>query len=660
MGGSDQPYMYTPQRTVYPFSNFNPKAVTQAEYKKVEDEQRSKPKPEGPLINFNAHPDSYMIVSGQNVKYNPMPARTKKEVTVLRWVQFALRVITEIAALGILVCVICTKKVDVSLVWIMRLAPAADIITTMYAIYHLLRPAKSRTPGSSASYHIFALVMDIGLIPFYVFIAMYANTNYTADPDSKERWTSFFDAPEALNTLLLVTFIGSAVIGGLHLLSTVFDLWLIVLFRKISKLPPDMNPLEDNLTGRSSRTSKHKYKDSDATLTGSVAEKKPAYMSGSTISVDQYSRLSTANKDAENSRAVPFQHSRMDSQTTFSPHNPNTARWSREQFEDVNMYNQPASARNSRAEVNSQRPSPSKRSSFVENMDVPPPPPLSTDRFYSRRPISYPDNRSNTNLSSSARYSTPALPNAAPTSALVQSQQKQGLLNDNWISVDDDLDSTLNSPDRRQTKIPDVYVERHDSFNPEPLRMNPPTPPPNTRYEYPDPDDDQPLRAHMNRSALTPRNDNGNGNLGVQRTDTTSSSVYSERSPSLKTSKAAGGTPKSKYYGDLAAATAGVRGAKSNDTMKTTGTVGAAAMDSMGMMALGEYGYSAPSPPPQKMRTPRRARDAGGRVVSRTGVDIVDAQQPYGSMDMRVRRDVSGKVAEEGRGDRGWYERRGY
>lgn len=122
MGESDQPYIYMPQRTVYPYSGFNPKAVTQAEYKKVQDEKKEKSKPEGPLINFNAHPDSYMIVGAKQPRYTPMPARTKTEVTVIRWIQFALRVIEELGALGMLVCVICIQDVELSLVWIMRLA----------------------------------------------------------------------------------------------------------------------------------------------------------------------------------------------------------------------------------------------------------------------------------------------------------------------------------------------------------------------------------------------------------------------------------------------------------------------------------------------------------------------------------------------------------
>ena len=74
------------------------------------------------------------------------------------------------------------------------------------------------------------------------------------------------------------------------------------------------------------------------------------------------------------------------------------------------------------------------------------------------------------------------------------------------------------------------------------------------------------------------------------------------------------------------------------------------------MAALGDYGYC-PTPPP---KSSKRSDKGGtkGRVVSRTGVDIVDAQNLYppekGGFGIRGRRDVSGKIAEEGRGGSRW------
>lgn len=169
-GGSDQPYIYPPcaplseRRLAYPYSNFNPKATTQAAYQALYDQNRPRPKQDGPLIrfdqpvgsymvvsgdkvnytpaayealqakkktkpegkgpliNFNQHPDSWMVVSSQNVKYTPMPASTKTKVTAIRWVQFALRILEELGALGVLVCMICFKNMPKAFSWIMRLA----------------------------------------------------------------------------------------------------------------------------------------------------------------------------------------------------------------------------------------------------------------------------------------------------------------------------------------------------------------------------------------------------------------------------------------------------------------------------------------------------------------------------------------------------------
>lgn len=117
MGGQDQPFIYDPptgrESVTYPYSDFNPRAATQAHYAAfAERAERSKlrSQQEGkPLINFNAHPDSYMIVPTPNVDHKPMSASAKKNIIWARWAQLALRIVQEIGALGILVCVICLK-----------------------------------------------------------------------------------------------------------------------------------------------------------------------------------------------------------------------------------------------------------------------------------------------------------------------------------------------------------------------------------------------------------------------------------------------------------------------------------------------------------------------------------------------------------------------
>ena len=468
---------------------------------------------------------------------------------------------------------------------------------------------------------MFALFMDVGLVPFYAFTTVFSHNNYVEAPDTKDRWKTLFATEGATTEVLLVTFLASAVLAGLHILSAIFDLWLIVLFRKISNLPPDMNPLEENLTSRGPRTSKHKHKNSELTFTESVTEKKAGYLSGSTLSVDDRSRLSTANKDAEESRTIAFRHSRAGSEATFSPHNPETARWSRQQFEEVNVYRQSPSARASKVDVDARSragsTSPSK-ATFVEYTEVPPIPSRSTERLNSPRPTSYPTSRSGTGLNNPARMSSPALPNSAPSNALVKSQQKEGLLNDNWYSVDDGA-SDSSSPPRACDPVPALNIVRHDSFEPQPLKMNPPTPPSPKQNEYPDPEDEEPYRSQQKRGALTERHDNGNGELNryltVKSNVTDSSSVYSESAPPLKMG-GANGTPKRKYYGDLATATRGVRGIKSDDTMKSNATLYTSTMDNTGLAALGGYGFAPASPPPRREKP---APIMGGNGDKRVG-----------------------------------------
>lgn len=95
---------------------------TPAAYEALQAKKRTKPEGNGPLINFNQHPDSWMVVANQNPKYTPMPANTKTKVKAIRWVQFVLRVFEEIGALGLLVCMICFKNMPTVFAWIMRIS----------------------------------------------------------------------------------------------------------------------------------------------------------------------------------------------------------------------------------------------------------------------------------------------------------------------------------------------------------------------------------------------------------------------------------------------------------------------------------------------------------------------------------------------------------
>lgn len=536
------------------------------------------------------------------------------------------------------------------------------MIFTLYAIYHLCRPATARTPGSTASYHTFATIIDLALLPFYVYMSIYAQRNYVEPLNDQSRWTSLFHNSNATANLTFATWVGGAAVAGLHLLSAILDVWLVILFKKIAGLPPDVNPLEDNLTSRVSRTNKHKYKTSEVTLSGdSWSEKKSGFYSGSTIdSSHQIPYPSTKGRDVDEAgfRKIPFNHSRVESNDAFSPHNPSTALLAQQHFEEVKLYKQSESGRNSRTGLdNPSRMFDTELSrhagSPLPNEVIPMPPPL---RDRSSPPNSSRNVNREMDITDSARMDSSAVPNAAPLQAVVNSQQKENLLNNNWYVFDDET-STLNSAaaDRPHSRQESDY----DPFKPQPLKMNPPTPPPR-EAEFPDPEDDTPSFSVATRKPLATRNDKGNGE-GGRKTTFQIQEVSDEDSG--WDANVRGGTPKRKYYGDLAAATRGVLGSAkykataganrilSTETTKSNGTIDAAAMDSTGMSAPSSYGYG---------RLPSKRHDKKGRVVSRTGVDIMetaDESLSFGRMGIRGRREVSGKVAEEGRGG-GWWSKR--
>lgn len=141
MGGLDQPYLYDPpsarnSQITYPYSDFNPRAATQAHYAAMADQaerrRRNALQAGKPLINFNAHPDSYMIVNNPTIIHEPMPTNTKKKIIWTRWMQFVLRLFQEVGALGILVCVICLKMKNDTPGWMIRIAVSIENCWIIY------------------------------------------------------------------------------------------------------------------------------------------------------------------------------------------------------------------------------------------------------------------------------------------------------------------------------------------------------------------------------------------------------------------------------------------------------------------------------------------------------------------------------------------------
>jgi len=119
--GASAPYLYESRpASGLPSNDFNPRAYTQGYAASVAASSKSRPKSMGPLIDFNQHPDSYMIVSYGQDNHEPLPNGTKKTIVVTRWVQFGLRLLQLLGAVGLLFCVICVKGAAPTQSWMLR------------------------------------------------------------------------------------------------------------------------------------------------------------------------------------------------------------------------------------------------------------------------------------------------------------------------------------------------------------------------------------------------------------------------------------------------------------------------------------------------------------------------------------------------------------
>jgi len=118
--GRWQPYLYNaPEReSMDVTSEFNPKAVTMASRQPPPSPTK---KAEGPLVNFNRHPDSYLVLPYGKTNAKPMSPKIKTIVKVVRWIQFCLRVFNLLGAVGVLLCGIFIKGAQDTEGYIMRI-----------------------------------------------------------------------------------------------------------------------------------------------------------------------------------------------------------------------------------------------------------------------------------------------------------------------------------------------------------------------------------------------------------------------------------------------------------------------------------------------------------------------------------------------------------
>ena len=118
------PYSFTAvsQQDRDPTYDFDPKAITRASYYSIASSASTPaPKQDGPLIDFNRHPDSYIIVPSARSNLPPMHPNTKQRINTARWLQFSLRLLQLLGALGALVCVIIIRGVNDVQGWILRI-----------------------------------------------------------------------------------------------------------------------------------------------------------------------------------------------------------------------------------------------------------------------------------------------------------------------------------------------------------------------------------------------------------------------------------------------------------------------------------------------------------------------------------------------------------
>ena len=221
------------------------------------------------------------------------------------------------------------------------MAPAVTLCHTVYGVYHLCRAAAGRTPASTASYMMFAAMVDTGLLPFFAFSAYLSYNDYSRNAYG---WSTILNDSDLSYKVIYAFFIMNATVGGLLLVSLFMDVYLATIFRKIAKLPPDMNPLEPNLTSRHGHkrnkssmniTEKHM---SSSTLANNrdlgISGKRIPYMHTRTDSADSVTLY--GNDSARNSRAElrkdfdeaqhdPYRLSKASSRQTLAPTRPNSA-----------------------------------------------------------------------------------------------------------------------------------------------------------------------------------------------------------------------------------------------------------------------------------------------------------------------------------------------
>lgn len=555
--------------------------------------------------------------------------------------------------------------------------------------------------------------MDAGLIPFFVFSAMVSRTEHTT---GSYEWSTLFETPEVTQKIVYANFLINVVDGALHLVSLMISIYLAVIFRQIMRLPPDMNPLEDNLTARPHKRNKSEMTDK--------------HLSQSSIDSSEVNRMSAAEDPLiANPRTIPFMHTRAGSATNVTPQRSSRGvdskrsshvsaksnRFSRsdlpsQQQRIYQQSNQSNTALN-RSTAHKNRPSSRPTSAIISA-----PPPLETSR---PRPKSYAhnNNRDPSHASSllqdnwfvhasspspppTDHHGYPIHPERSPPPRPTSAEYDEAYEDvNNWTAFgkyDDgspkqvsksrgdytvlghDLDDNEDEAFRVNDQRGDLYDTERDLGEPkmdylvapkddvirfsspvDPLGMNPPTPQPGeplkTNWlhrpalaEVPNPVGNA-NHPNFASTGLDSSNDGfygdlgGQGNLTIHHQDN-SADIEPTPIPSYKSPASGGG--KSKSWRRRSGKSAAYETLRADDE------------DEEDPPAISSLAV--------KRGSNTRDGDRKGRVVSNSGVDFDSGRQmgsgttTYGNyiagLGVGRRRDVSGKVAEEGRGGSGYHE----
>lgn len=362
---------------------------------------------------------------------------------------------------------------------------------------------------------VFAAIIDVVLIPFLVFTALISRTEYIEPVNATGHWTTLFGSDGATTRMTYSAFLISVVSGSLHLVSMIISIYLGVIFRKIARLPPDMNPLEDNLTSR------HKRNKSELSL----LDNRMSQATTGTLA----SRSDSKPEDPliPPSRTVPFMHTRNDSLENIADvsHPASSAKDPQRDPSVKPFYDQPPAHRSSQTNIKgpfyTQAPSPRSSRITVQSQYHNQPTSHTPCSDIQSLPIEQdpikkaPEtNVSRSPTNSSSIYSsntTTTITTSQPTSTRPRSIAPS-LPDSNWITHPLPSPSPLPSPprevehlrDKRSYRLlsqtsPFRYTANDENELPKPLNMNPPTPP----------IQQQKRRQDVEQRALTP----GTGNV---------------------------------------------------------------------------------------------------------------------------------------------------